>query len=64
MSAIPENEKQADDLAPVETTHPGEVTDRRVSVVDAVFGQISEDGPNYRDVRIFMTFSLGHSDSV
>jgi len=25
---------------------------RRVSVADAVFGEITEEGPNYRDVRV------------
>ena len=32
------------------TVTVGEGTARRTSMSDAVFGQISEDGPNYRSV--------------
>lgn len=32
---------------------PTNETVRRGSVVDDVFGEIKEDGPNYRDVRIW-----------
>jgi hypothetical protein len=28
-------------------------TGRRASIEDAVFGEISESGPNYRDVRLY-----------
>lgn len=42
MSDIEKSEKQGDGLKPVDTT-------RQASVVDPVFGQISEDGPNYRN---------------
>ena len=33
------------------TTSVQHGTQRRVSITDAVFGEISEDGPNYRAVR-------------
>jgi hypothetical protein len=32
-------------------TSVGNGTHRRASVTDAVFGEINEDGPNYRAVR-------------
>ena len=38
-------EKQEEELTPVEST-------RRGSVTDAVFGEITEGGPNYRNVHI------------
>lgn len=47
------------DLAPQETTRRGSVwsigsrrasTQRRFSISDDVFGEITEEGPNYRDV--------------
>ena len=34
------------------TTTYGEGTARRASISDAVFGEITEDGPNYRAVRV------------
>lgn len=52
MSHSIRSEKEVDEIAPVETTHNGDIETRRESVVDAVFGQISKDGPNYRNVRI------------
>jgi hypothetical protein len=40
------------DLAPVATTNMGEVQDYPIKKeTDAVFGEINEDGPNYKDVR-------------
>jgi hypothetical protein len=39
----------SDNLYP--TTTYGEGTARRASISDAVFGEITEDGPNYRAVR-------------
>jgi len=45
------DDKMFDSLAPVVTQQNGEIEDgRRTSITDAVFGQIREDGPNYRDV--------------
>ena len=45
------------DLEPTMTNRPGSVFSvgsrgqrRRMSISDDVFGEISEDGPNYRDV--------------
>jgi len=41
------------DLEPQETHRRGSVFStggRRVSITDDVFGEISEEGPNYRDV--------------
>ena len=44
-------EKQAyDDNGIHPTTSVQHGTQRRVSITDAVFGEISEDGPNYRSV--------------
>lgn len=46
--------KMGEDLAPVQTRAVGEMDDLpKIDDVrqDAVFGEISEDGPNYRDVR-------------
>lgn len=41
-----------EDLAPVVTSSYGDVEDlsKPTKEVDAVFGEISEDGPNYKDV--------------
>lgn len=50
MSQSVHSEKDVDEIAPIETTHNGDIETRQESVVDAVFGQISEDGPNYRNV--------------
>lgn len=61
MPASTYSEKEVEDLSPIETTHNGEVETRRESVVDAVFGQISEDGPNYRNVCILLTTTIGPS---
>ncbi|GAB7328600.1 hypothetical protein MBLNU13_g00544t2 [Cladosporium sp. NU13] len=47
------DEKMLDNLAPTVTQQNGEMEkrgERRVSIQDAVFGRILEDGPNYRDV--------------
>lgn len=51
------DDKWQDTLAQVATQRDGEIeehhyntTGRRISITDAVFGQIREDGPNYRDV--------------
>lgn len=47
--------KMGEDLQPVQTRAVGEVDDLpKIDDVrqDAVFGEISEDGPNYRDVRM------------
>lgn len=51
------DDKWQDTLAQVVTQRDGEIeehhynaTGRRTSITDAVFGQIREDGPNYRDV--------------
>ena len=33
---------------------------RRISVVDDVFGEIKEDGPNYRDVSLSQMRKRGH----
>jgi hypothetical protein len=47
----PEKSKDNDvDILHPTTTH-GEGTVRRASIVDDVFGEITEDGPNYRAVR-------------
>jgi hypothetical protein len=46
------------DLEPQETHRRGSVfstSGRRMSISDEVFGEITEDGPNYRDVRLFAT---------
>jgi hypothetical protein len=43
------------DLEPQETHRRGSVfstSGRRMSISDEVFGEITEGGPNYRDVRI------------
>ena len=40
-----------DDNGILPTTSVQQGTHRRVSITDAVFGEISEDGPNYRAVR-------------
>lgn len=35
---------------------------RRVSISDAVFGEITEGGPNYRDVRLHPSLATAKSD--
>lgn len=62
MSGIEKTEKQVDDLTPIETTRRGSVSGRPPSIVDPVFGQISEDGPNYRSVRPSFTSCLTESN--
>lgn len=50
-----EEKEIGEDLAPVQTRAVGEMDDLpKIDDVrqDAVFGEISEDGPNYRDVRM------------
>lgn len=50
-----EEKKIGEALAPVSTSRIGEMDDLPKiddTAQDAVFGEISEDGPNYRDVRI------------
>ena len=42
--------EKADENLQQSTTY-GEGTARRASITDAVFGEITEDGPNYRAVR-------------
>lgn len=48
--------KDVEDLRPVQTTDEGEVVVRRrgsaASTHDAVFGEMTEHGPNYRNVSI------------
>lgn len=58
------SDKEADDLEPMETIHNGDVETRRGSLVDAVFGQINEDGPNYRSVYTPALFAPKHADSL
>lgn len=51
MADYKDSEKQTcegNDLHP--TTSVAQGTQRRVSITDAVFGEIGEDGPNYRAV--------------
>jgi hypothetical protein len=62
MSCEPKNDLEAVEssyqkgdmhLEPQETRRQGSVfstSGRRISISDEVFGQITEDGPNYRDV--------------
>jgi len=51
MADYKDSEKQAyDDNAIHPTTSVAQGTHRRASINDAVFGDISEDGPNYRAV--------------
>lgn len=47
-----EEKKVGEELAPVPTTDFGDVQDypKTDATHDAVFGEINEDGPNYRDV--------------
>ncbi len=47
-----EEKKPGDELAPVVTSSYGDVEDlsKPTREVDAVFGEINEDGPNYKDV--------------
>jgi hypothetical protein len=48
---FPDNEKASSELAPVRSgLIPGDVED----VQDAVFGEITKDGPNYRNVRAYL----------
>lgn len=43
--------KDLEDLVPVQTTDNGQMLDgRRHSIRDAVFGEVTESGPNYRNV--------------
>ena len=54
MADYKDPEKHAypgDDLAPT-------TTQRRGSITDAVFGEITEDGPNYRAVCLIATDAL------
>lgn len=49
------------DLEPQETHRRGSVfstSGRRMSISDEVFGEITEDGPNYRDVRLSSLFDV------
>jgi hypothetical protein len=46
-------DEQYNDLEPQETRRRGSVfstSGRRMSISDEVFGEITENGPNYRDV--------------
>ncbi|KAK5311275.1 hypothetical protein LTR93_011780 [Exophiala xenobiotica] len=60
-----EEYKDVEDLAPVRTTGEGEVLDGRrgsaASMHDTVFGEMTEHGPNYRNVSI-MSPKLGRED--
>lgn len=54
--------KIGEDLAPVPTSGVGEMDDLpkiEDNTHDAVFGEISEDGPNYRDVRYRFSETTG-----
>lgn len=56
MADYKDPEKQTygeNDLHP--TTSVAQGTHRRVSITDAVFGEIGEDGPNYRAVSYTIT---------
>lgn len=49
-----DEKKTGEALAPVPTTDFGDIQDypkATDTTHDAVFGEINEDGPNYRDVR-------------
>lgn len=37
---------------------------RRISIVDDVFGEIKEDGPNYRDVSLYEYERVAQIDNV
>ncbi|OAL24452.1 hypothetical protein AYO20_10678 [Fonsecaea nubica] len=55
--------KGVEDLAPVQTTDKGEMVNVQrsastVSVHDAVFGEVTEEGPNYRNVGWLGTVAL------
>lgn len=57
--AHPNHKKEEHDgLEPVETQRRGSIfsighgSKRRMSITDDVFGEITEDGPNYRAVRL------------
>lgn len=46
------NKNYDEELAPVASQHAGTMTDiHQTTTHDAVFGEISEDGPDYRNVR-------------
>jgi hypothetical protein len=53
----PAKKDEIDTLEPTETRRRGSVfsvghgSKRRLSISDDVFGEITEDGPNYRNVR-------------
>lgn len=47
-------EKDPEALAPVRSQVAGEVQDDTALAHDAVFGEITEGGPNYRNVRILL----------
>jgi hypothetical protein len=53
-----EKKNGGDDLVKVTTSGYGDVEDlsKPTKEVDAVFGEISEDGPNYKDVSAIMFF--------
>ncbi|KAH6871028.1 putative amino acid transporter [Thelonectria olida] len=57
MSKSPESQKDPEGLAPV-PSQVGEVLEDTAHVHDAVFGEITEDGPNYRNVGWLGTTAL------
>jgi hypothetical protein len=57
-----EKPKEGSDTLHPTTTY-GEGTARRASISDAVFGEITEDGPNYRAVRSTEEMSKTYTDN-
>lgn len=58
MSKLPEYSKQPDELETGDAMRPvqsqvGEALEGKATTHDAVFGEITEDSPNYRNVCIF-----------
>lgn len=45
-------EEDGTELGRAPTVQEGDATPRRFSVEDAVFGTITNDGPNYRNVQM------------
>lgn len=52
MSKVSKPNHDPEGLAPT-LSHTGEVTESKIIEHDAVFGDITEDGPNYRNVCVY-----------